>query len=184
MAPLFKYLKGTNIQKYTQNNNFIIYRNNKVYKPTTTTTATTAGETDSTTPLPTGSSPTPLGGSLFNFIINRRITLRPVARDIQTLHQSSTPTSAADLSLGESPAARAAPDKDTDSNVVYVTAVGASSDQQAIAYVNMNAGFNNDKMSNEEIVASETNDNSTAGILYKDDDTSTMTDITTSKMKQ
>jgi hypothetical protein len=58
--------------------------------------------------------------------------------------------------------------------VVYVTAVGASSDQQAIAYVNMNAGLNSDKMSDEEIVAKEPND----------DNTSTMIDITTSKIKQ
>jgi hypothetical protein len=183
MAPLFKYVKDMKIQKYTQNNNRIIYRNNKVYKPAKTTTATTAGETDFTTPVPTDNSNTPLG-SLFNFIINRRITLRPTARDVQTLHQSSTPTSATDLSLGESPAARAVPDRDTDNNVVYVTAVGASSDQQAIAYVNMNAGFNNDKMSDGKIIAKEANDNSTAGILYKNDNTSTIIDITTSKMKQ
>jgi hypothetical protein len=100
------------------------------------------------------------------------------------LHQSSTPTPAAELSLGESLAARAVPDRDTDNNVVYVTAVGASSDQQAIAYVNMNAGINNDKMSDAEITAKEPNDNSTVGTLYKNNNTSTMIDITTSKIKQ
>lgn len=161
-----------------------VSRNNKVYKPTKMTTmAPTAGETDSTviTPVPTDKSNTPLG-PLLNFTVNRRITLRPVARDVQTLHQSSTPTSAADLPLGESPAARAAPDRDTDNNVVYVTAIGASSDQQAIAYVNMNAGFNSDQMSNEEIATKKANDNSNAGILYEDD-LSTVTDITTSKIR-
>lgn len=123
-------------------------------------------------------------GPLLNFTINRRITLRPVARDVQTLHQTSTPTSAApDLPLGESPAARAAPDRDTDNNVVYVTAIGASSDQQAIAFVNMNAGFNSDQVSNEEIITKKANDNSNAGILHEDDDLSTVIDITTPKIK-
>jgi hypothetical protein len=75
------------------------------------------------------------------------------------------------------------PDRDADNNVVYVTAIGASSDQQAIAYVNMNAGLNSDQMSNEEITTKRLNDNSNAGILYEDDDMSTVTDITTSKIK-
>lgn len=166
-----------------------VSRNSRAYKPTKTTTTakttatTTAGETDSTiiTPVPIDNSNTPLG-PLLNFTINRRITLRPVARDVQSLHQTSTPTSAADLPLGESPAARAAPDRDTD-NVVYVTAIGASSDQQAIAFVNMNAGFKSDQVSNEEIITKKANDNSNAGSLYEDDDLSTVTDITTSKIK-
>jgi hypothetical protein len=77
--------------------------------------------------------------------------------------------SAAEKSLGENPAARAAPDRDTNSNVVYVTAVGASSDQQAIDYVNMNAGFNTDQMSNDKNTTRKANYNPIIRLLYEDD---------------
>jgi hypothetical protein len=162
------------------NNDFMFYRNNKVNKPTKTTTTTEETDSTTVTSVPRNNSSTPLG-PLLNFTINRRITLRPTARDVQTSQQSSTPTSAADLPLGENPAARAAPDGDTDNNVVYVTAIGASNDQQAIAYVNMNAGFNADQISNDETTTKKVNDNPNIGLLYEDD-LSTTIDITTSKI--
>jgi hypothetical protein len=144
---------------------------------------TTAEEMDSTsvTPVLTSTSNTPMG-PLLNFKINRHITLRPTARDVQTLRQSSTPTSIANLPFGENPTARAAPDRGTDSNVVYVTAIGASSDQQAIAYLNMNAGFNTDKISKDKTTTKKANENPNVGFLYEDDDMSTITDITTSNI--
>ena len=72
-------------------------------------------------------------------------------------------------------------DKDTNSNVVYVTAVGASSDQQAIAYVNMNAGLNNDRMSHDGNSRAEVNYNPTFDLLNEDD---LPTDSTTSNISQ
>ena len=177
----------------------MFYRGNKINKPTTAavtpmsttttttttttpTTMTTAEESDTqnVTPVPTNNADTPLR-SLLNFTINRRITLRPASRNVQTLQQSSTPVSAADTSLGENPAARAVPDRDTNSNVVYVTAVGASSDQQAIAYVNMNAGFNADQKSNDENITGKVNYNPIVGLLYE---YNLSTDNTTSDISQ
>ncbi|KDR16268.1 uncharacterized protein LOC110832829 [Zootermopsis nevadensis] len=151
--------------------------NNKVNKPTK---ETTTEETDSTnvTSVPRNNSNTPLG-PLLNFTINRHITLRPNAHDVQTSQQSSTP--AADLSLGGNPAARAVSDRDTDNNVVYVTAIGANNDQQAVAYVNMNAGFNADQISNVEITTKKANDKPNIGLL-NEDDLSTTISITTSKI--
>jgi len=91
------------------------------------------------------------------------------------------PKSAADTSLVESPAARTVPDRDTNSNVVYVTAVGASSDQQAIAYVNSNAGFNADQMSHDGTTRAEVNYSPTFDLLHEDD---LSTDSTTSNISQ
>lgn len=169
-------LHWENANIYT-NNDLIFYRNNKVSKPTK---ETTTEETDSTnvTSVPRNNSNTPLG-PLLNFTINRHITLRPTAHDVETSQQSSTP--AADLSLGGNPAARAVPDRDTDNNVVYVTAIGASNDQQAVAYVNMNAGFNADQISNVEITTKKANDKPNIGLL-NEDDLSTTISITTSKI--
>lgn len=143
---------------------------------------TTAEElqTPHVTPVPTNYSDTSLE-PIFNFAINRRMTLRPASRNVQTLQQSPTPTPAADMLLGENPAARAVPDRDTNSNVVYVTAVGASSDQQAIAYVNMNAGLNTDQKSNDENTTRKVNYNPIIGLLYEDD---LLTDNTTSNISQ
>jgi hypothetical protein len=165
--------------------------NNKINKPTTTATTTTtttmtttmaavALDTPHVTPVPTNNSATSLG-SLFNAIIHRRVTLRPASRNVHTLQQSSTPKSAADTSLVESPAARTVHDKDTNSNVVYVTAIGASSDQQAIAYVNSNAGFNADQMSHDGTTRAEVNYSPTFDLLHEDD---LSTDSTTSNISQ
>jgi hypothetical protein len=155
----------------------LCFRNNKFNK---TIKATVTEETDSTTvtSVPRNNSNTPLG-PLLNFTINRRVTLRPTARDVQMLQKSSAPTTNANVPLTEKPAARAAPDRDTDNNVVYVTAIGASNDQQAIAYVNMNAGFNTDQISNDK-TTKKVNDNPNIRLLYEDD-LSTTIDMTTSK---
>jgi len=88
---------------------------------------------------------------------------------------------AADTSLVENPAARTVHDRDTNSNVVYVTAVGASSDQQAIAYVNSNAGFNTDQMSHDGTTRAEANYSPTFDLLHEDD---LSTDSTTSNISQ
>jgi hypothetical protein len=145
---------------------------------TTTTTATAELDTPHVTPVPTNNNATSLG-SLYNAIIHRRITLRPSSRNVQTLQHSST-TSAADT-LVENPAARTVRDRDTNSNVVYVTAVGASSDQQAIAYVNSNAGFNNDHMSHDGNARAEVNYSPTFDLLHEDD---LSTESTTSNISQ
>ena len=142
--------------------------------------AAVALDTPHVTSVPTNNSDTSLG-SLFNAIINRRVTLRPASRNVHTLQQSSTPKSAADTSLVESPAARNMHDRDTNSNVVYVTAVGASSDQQAIAYVNSNAGFNADQMSHDGTTRAEVNYSPTFDLLHEDD---LSTDSTTSNISQ
>jgi hypothetical protein len=185
MNDLLLYVKSTKMLTHNTDKNCMFTRNNKVNKPaaaatTTTTTTTEETETTSETSVARSNSNTPLG-PLLNFTVNRRITLRPTARDVQTSQQSSTPTSAGDLLLGENPAPRALPDRDTDNNVVYITAIGASSDQQAIAYVNMNAGFNADHILNDETVTKNIHDNPNAGLLYEDD-LSTTIDITTSKI--
>ena len=121
-------------------------------------------------------------GSLFNAIIQRRITLRPASRNVHTPQQSSTPMSAAsDTPLVENPAARNVHDRDTNSNVVYVTAVGASSDQQAIAYVNSNAGFSTDQMPHDGNTKVEVNYSPTFDLLHEDD---LSTDSTTSNISQ
>jgi len=148
---------------------------------TTTTMATVALDTPHVTPVPTNNSDTSLG-SLFNAIIQRRITLRPASRNVHTVQQSSTPMSvAADTSLVENPAARTVHDRDTNSNVVYVTAVGASSDQQAIAYVNSNAGFSTDQMSHDGNARAEVNYSPTFDLLHEDD---LSTDSTTANISQ
>jgi hypothetical protein len=174
-----------------ENTNFIFYSNNKINKPasppppttttmmTTTTTATVELDTPHVTPVPTNNNATSLG-SLYNAIIHRRITLRPASRNVQTLQHSSTTMSATDT-LVENPAARTVRDRDTNSNVVYVTAVGASSDQQAIAYVNHNAGFNNDQMSHDGNTRAEVNYSPTFDLLHEDD---LSTEGTTSNISQ
>jgi hypothetical protein len=142
--------------------------------------ATVALDTPHVTSVPTNNRNTSLG-SLFNAIIQRRITLRPASRNVHTLQQSSTPTPSADTSLMENPAARTVHDRDTNSNVVYVTAVGASSDQQAIAYVNSNAGFTTDQMSHDGNTRAEVNYSPTFDLLHEDD---LSTDSTTSNISQ
>jgi hypothetical protein len=90
-------------------------------------------------------------------------------------------SAAADTSLVENPAARTVHDRDTNSNVVYVTAVGASSDQQAIAYVNSNAGFNTDQMTHDGSTGAEVNYSPTFDLLHEGD---LSTDSTTLSISQ
>jgi len=147
---------------------------------TTTTMATVALDTPHVTPVPTNNSDTSLG-SFFKSIIQRRITLRPASRNVHTPQQSSTPSTTADTSLVENPVARTVHDRDANSNVVYVTAVGASSDQQAIAYVNSNAGFHTDQMSHDGNTRVDVNYSPTFDLLHEDD---LSTDSTTSNISQ
>ncbi|KAJ4444059.1 hypothetical protein ANN_05848 [Periplaneta americana] len=142
-------------------------RNHKVKKPTETT-ATTEHKESATFPTTatttrTYGGDTPLG-PLLNFTVNRRITLRPAAGVVEDSTQSSTP-SPADLLNEENPAARAVPDRETDNNVVYVTAIGANSDQQAIEYINMNSGFTADQHANEEGTTKKATDGDNPGIV-------------------